>query len=303
MSLLWLPAATRDEHPGIRKLAFTDTGEPKGVLHTTESTGWPSYSGWKIPPQLTVRASGNRDGVTVRQHIPLDRAGFALRNLPGGVQTNTDRAYQVELVGTCERGGAVHKAGGFFWPEAPDAVLLDLFDKVIQPMSAGLGIPLRALTFQAYPASYGDPKPDGRSNVVRLSGPEWDAYSGWCGHQHVPENIHGDPGDFPWDRMMRVAEAAGRTDRGTVRPTPKPQAARFVLGRVLRYRGRLRPLMKGADVQAVQRALGFKGAAVDGRYGPDTRDAVKAAQRAHRIPDDGIVGPDTTKALGGRWVG
>lgn len=203
MPLLWLPEATRDTDPRIDALSFTETTDPKGVLHTTETTGWPSYAGWSVPPHVTVRVNPSRDGVLVRQHIPFSRAAFALKNLPGGVETNRDYAFQVELVGTCEKGGDAFRAGAFFWPAAPDAVLLDLFDKVVEPMSTGLGIPLRAPDFQTYPESYG---PRSGTNDVRLSGPAWDNGSGWFGHQHVPENVHGDPGAFPWSRMVAAVE-------------------------------------------------------------------------------------------------
>lgn len=206
---LWLPEAARDQHPEIRTLRFTERTDPKGVLHTTETTGWPSYRDWSVPPHLTVRVKASEDGVTVRQHIPFTLASFALRNLPGGVETNTDYAFQIELVGTCEKGGKAFQAGAYFWPAASDAVLLDLFDKVVEPMSEGLRIPLRAEPFQSYPESSGS---RAGTNDVRLSGAAWDVYSGWLGHQHVPENDHGDPGAFPWDRMMRAA-AKRRADR------------------------------------------------------------------------------------------
>lgn len=200
--LLWLPDAVRDSHG--RSLSFTTAANPKGVLHTTEGLDWPGYNGWTILPQVTVKPIP-RVGVKVRQHIDFDHAGFALDNDPGGVETNKARAYQVELVGTCERGGRVHRAGGFLWQDADDAVLLDLHDKVLEPMTA-LGIPLDALDFQAYPASYGPNTGRPGQNKVRLSGRQWEAFTGWCGHQHVPENDHGDPGNFPWSRMMLAVE-------------------------------------------------------------------------------------------------
>jgi len=193
--MLWLPAAERD--PRGRSLAFTETTDPKGCLHTTEGAGWPSYNGWKVHPHLTVMPITGW-GVRVKQHIPFNRAGFALRNLPGGVQTNTDYVFQIELIGTCYSGGP-----GYRWYAADDAVLLDLGRKVVLPMSKSLGIPLKALRFQAYDASYGA---RGVTNTVRLSGTAFDNYSGWLGHQHVPENVHGDPGSFPWDRMIRLIQ-------------------------------------------------------------------------------------------------
>jgi hypothetical protein len=38
----------------------------------------------------------------------------------------------------------------------------------------------------------------------RFSGDEWLAFSGICGHQHVPENIHWDPGLLPIGRLSAL---------------------------------------------------------------------------------------------------
>lgn len=88
-------------------------------------------------------------------------------------------------------------------------------------------------------------------------------------------------------------------------PRPKPAGPAFRLGRVLEERS---PRMRGDDVRAVQRrlmALGFKlpewGA--DGVFGDEAGDAVAAAQGHFKLKRDRQVGPKTTRALGGTWVG
>jgi hypothetical protein len=215
MSLLWLPDAIRDAHG--RDLTFTTSSDPKGVLHTTETSGWPDYQSWTVHPHMTVMPWPG-EGVRIRQHVPFDRASFSLRNEPGGVETNRDRAYQIELVGTCYPGGP-----GYRWYQADDAVLADLFEKVISPMSAGLNIPLKALPFQAYPDSYG---PRSGTNSVRLSGAAWDGYSGWLGHQHVVENSHGDPGLFPWARMMEASMALTTEDKAWLKALVQAEVAK-----------------------------------------------------------------------------
>lgn len=208
--ILWLPAAQRDSHP--RSNPWAETTDPKGCLHTTETSGWPAYRDWTVMPHATVKPIP-RHGVEVHQHLPFNQGSFALRNLSGGVQTNRDYVFQFELIGTSERGGP-----GVFWPEADDAVLLDLFKKVIKPVSDAYGIPLRALAFQSYPKSYG---PRGDTNTVRLSGSAFDTYTGWLGHQHVPENVHGDPGAFPWARMIELDRQ--RAPKPPVVKPPPPQ--------------------------------------------------------------------------------
>lgn len=206
MALLWLPALDRDEH--ARSNPWAETSDPKGCLHTTEGGGWPVYDGWTIMPHATIMPLPG-SGIRGRQHLPFSQGSFALRNTAGGVQTNRDFVFQFELIGTCNKGGLADEAGAYYWPDADDAVLADLYRKVIKPLSAAYGIPIRSQPWQAYPASYG---PRGDTNTVRMSGPSFDGWSGWLGHEHAPENSHGDPGAFPWSRMLEVAQDMALSD-------------------------------------------------------------------------------------------
>lgn len=36
----------------------------------------------------------------------------------------------------------------------------------------------------------------------RMSVDEWKAFSGWCGHQHVPGETHWDPGGIDIDAIL-----------------------------------------------------------------------------------------------------
>lgn len=214
MTLVWLPAAENDQKG--RTLSWATKQNPKVVLHTTETSGWPSYAGWTVNPHATVMPVPGV-GVKVHGHVPFTSASFSLRNLAGGVETNREFAFQFELIGTSDPNAPRNQ---YYWPNADKAVLLDLFDKVIKPMSDSFGIPLHAPDFQAYPASAGARKPSGPSNTVRMSGAGWEQFTGYCGHQHVPENVHGDPGAFPWDRMMRYVQ-----EREDNMPLDKPDKA------------------------------------------------------------------------------
>jgi hypothetical protein len=64
--------------------------------------------------------------------------------------------------------------------------------------------------------------------------------------------------------------------------------------------GPLKPGDQGAQVKVLQRALaslGYATGAVDGDYGPATKQAVTKFQRASKLTADGILGPKTLAAL------
>lgn len=82
-------------------------------------------------------------------------------------------------------------------------------------------------------------------------------------------------------------------------PVPAPPAVRS-LGRLLRVAS---PRMTGGDVRAVQGAAGMNRADQDGVYGWQTRYHVWRFQRARRLAADGVVGPQTARAMGFRWAG
>lgn len=203
------------------------------VLHTTEGTDWPSYSGGASAPHYTAKPSGKR--LAWRQHFPESMSSRALRNEDGGVETNTLNCVQVELVGTCAPAtrNAWVKAGKkeateddpghfVFWPEAPDWALKGLADFVAD-IHKRQGIKLQSRKFLAYPDSYG-------ASPVRMTGPQWVRFYGICGHQHVPENSHGDPGDLNIEKVLRYATALAY-------PEPEQPNNHVTAGRDLVERG------------------------------------------------------------------
>jgi hypothetical protein len=86
---------------------------------------------------------------------------------------------------------------------------------------------------------------------------------------------------------------AGTTSAATTatQPLPSPTAAPS---------GPLKPGDQGTEVKVLQRALvhlGYQPGTVDGSYGPSTQHAVTEFQRFAKVTPDGILGPQTLRAL------
>lgn len=188
---VWYPAAQRDLCPdGKWGATFTPT---RGVLHTTESRGGyrpagnGTYFGHQSFPHFTVSRG------QVWQHIPLDRSARALANAPGGVETNRLGAVQIEVD----------------WNAADAANLPDDTTTALAALVAWIN------TQTGIPAVWTgkgvhDYPPEGGHRLGRepwrMTFAEWTDFRGWCGHCHVPENDHGDPGRIPTDRIFTNQE-------------------------------------------------------------------------------------------------
>jgi len=176
------------------------------VLHTTEGRTLPDYDGGALAPNLTAVPDFAAKKLRWFQHFDIDRSSRALVNLAGGVETNTLNVCQVELVGTCDP--ATHKkwtAAGqqhVYWPEAPDWALAGVAD-FLRWLHAEHGVPLSGpAKWPAYPGSYG------KSNGARMTAEQWLAFKGVCGHLHVVENEHGDPGAIDFPKLIALAKGS-----------------------------------------------------------------------------------------------
>jgi hypothetical protein len=248
-----------------------------GVLHTTEGTNWPDYAGGSIAPNLTIKPVIKAKTIFVRQHFPVDMSSRALMNLQGGVETNTLNVVQIELIGSCDParrktwGKLVAGVDYIYWPDAP-AWLLTEIAKVIAWFDKNHGIPADTDVvgrWTAYPDSYG---PGGQ----RFSAKQWSNFYGWCGHQHVPENVHGDPGalDFP----TIEAQAAKLTDQPVRQSVPTINFKRLKHAAIDGPNG-YAPVAT-ARMQKMLRSRGLLTGGIPGNYGRKTRLAVKAYQRS-----------------------
>lgn len=184
---IWYPSADRSQ-PGSNTGGYTG-GPFKGVLHTTESTGWPAYSDG-FHPHFTVRADSIAKVARVRQHFALNVPARALVDTSGNtLRTNRDSAIQIEIVGTCDPSKSTQSAWSSWYIHTFPDWFWDGLKALMRWIEAQTGIQRRAPQFLRYPRSYG-------ATDVRFTAAQWDNFDGWCGHQHVPENLHGDPGDI-----------------------------------------------------------------------------------------------------------
>jgi hypothetical protein len=170
------------------------------VWHSTESTGVPGYNGGSIAPTLTAVPNWLAQCLDWLQHFPFDRSARALVHDPAQIGTNTLNVAQVEIVGTCDpdtharwaQAGMEH----LYMPELPTWAVEGLAEFARWAHDVH-GVPFASdLTWSPFPASYG------AANGVRMSTAQWQEFRGHCGHQHVPENDHGDPGLFPMESVL-----------------------------------------------------------------------------------------------------
>jgi hypothetical protein len=192
---MWLPGVERIQ--GNSAGAMDGDGSKKFLLHTTEGTSIQgavgAYTANNSWPHFTVDC-GRRQIV---QHLDTAVAARSLRNESGGVETNRDGNcnVQVEMVGFAGNPSTVGSPADLAW----------FGEQVVGPIARHHKIPLvTTVRWVAYPESYGT----GASQ--RLSPSEWDTYNGLLGHQHAPENSHGDPGAL--DVAAIIAGAQGEDE-------------------------------------------------------------------------------------------
>jgi N-acetylmuramoyl-L-alanine amidase len=147
-------------------------GPFKIVHHTTEGgtvqAAFDAFAAHRSDPHFTV------DATTIYQHIDTDLGARALRNVPSGLETNRERAIQIEVVGFAHRPKTkptLRNVGRLCrWLEETHSI----------PRVWPNGLPKPAI----------NDKDPGRHNRDAAT---WDTKGGHCGHCHVPENTHWDP--------------------------------------------------------------------------------------------------------------
>lgn len=172
-------------HPG---LPFVPGVPMRGVLHSTEVPG-PyrpradgSYFGGASPPHFTV------DLETVWQHVDTSLGAYALENRSGGVETNRMGSIQIEVMGRA--------SDAPFWSDGLYAQVA----RLMRWIEADTGVEARYID-EGHPY----PVPAGvyyGREPWRIGFADWLTVNCWVGHQHCPENSHGDPGAVRLDLLF-----------------------------------------------------------------------------------------------------
>lgn len=160
----------------------------RGILHTAESKDYhpsqTSYFGHHNPPHFTLVKKSSK--VTIYQHYSINVASRALANKKksvSDVETNRQAAIQIEIC----------------WYASQIATLpqdmKDALSKWMRWVEKEAGIVKKG------PKFYGE-NAYGEGGIGRMSAKNWNAFNGWCGHQHVPENLHWDPGQIDIDSLL-----------------------------------------------------------------------------------------------------
>lgn len=220
-----IPGASQSYFYGAGRYSGSDMEVNCGVVHTTEGMSLPSYNGGAMAPTVTGVPDIKAKRIRWYQHYDVDESARALANKLGGVETNTANVFQIELVGTCDDSKRTTWSGKrvgvdyLHWPTAPDWALAEVA-WLVRWLHDYHGVPLTCVKdWLAYgkdtrrpgvtPASYG-------ASPARMTQSAWRSFKGWCGHQHVPENDHGDPGSMNFARVIQLAKGEPRPQEDDV---------------------------------------------------------------------------------------
>lgn len=208
---LYYPLANKTAQDFSRTSYFQNREMPRldgCILHTTEGSSWPGYHNGADAPQLTFHPKL----LQWRQHCPINWAGRALVDSPGGVSTNRNHVVQIEIIGTSgwastENPNRSYTLDDSWKSENLSQEALKALGSFALWLNKEWGVPLTSpVTFSSW------------RGAKRMSSDQWDSFVGWAGHQHVPENAHTDPGKVNISAILAYAKSTTPTPN----PTPTP---------------------------------------------------------------------------------
>lgn len=182
--MTYIPNADR-RYP-FAGLSYEPNYPKRLVIHITAGSSidgaLPNYNRG-MAPQLTVERNG-----VIYQHMSLDKAGKALVNRAGGVETNRGGAIQIEIVGRNEN---------------------DITDLQIESLKRITAFVRDNYRVQMRVRRWYEP---------RMTGDEWRRFDAICGHRHVPENDSPDPYSFDLERILPNQPNTNNEDDDMPRP-------------------------------------------------------------------------------------
>jgi hypothetical protein len=257
------------------------------VIHTTETARLPGYREGSVAPHFTIGVGDpgslpNEQKGTVRiwQHISLDRTASALRHNRGTIETNHMGAHCIQIecityIGDQDAAGIVGNKGKF--PKALSKALAGL----VQEITSALG----DININIHPEKWSASGSYGEKASQRLTEAEWETFNGICGHEHVPNNTHWDPGAFDIKEFMGLVGST-RSTRDTITPGDRPTDAPQLF-----HIGDSDPRVQ--LICGIVQALGYAELPSSDLYDSDVAAAVENLQKALGGTADGIWGPKT----------
>ena len=168
---------------------WSNRGEWKLLLHTTEGRGMPEYNKGEFAPHVTYWPLHR----TWTQHFKFGRPAGAIKSF------DDDQVIQVEMICFSDKRKA-DEFGGLWVANLADEHLDDVAAFALWVMGH-LDIPARWPGVQALTSS--------QSNApgFRFDKEAFRAFGGLLGHQHTPPpNDHWDPGAFRWQEFINRLE-------------------------------------------------------------------------------------------------
>lgn len=261
-----IPGAQQHRWAGVSGIAQPTI--TKLVLHSTETSarwGCPGYAAGRNAPTVTVDPWNK----ITWQHFDANESAKALLD-PGStsVRENRDNVAQVEIIGYSDAN--IARRYGYDLRDL-DPAGLDYIARIIRFYHAEWEVPLRIpRRWPMYPDSYGN-------TSARMTGPEYDAFTGVLGHLHVSGNSHGDP-------ALDIAALMAAAIRDTTKPTDP-------MGEIMSwYKDRQAFEVRIAEIVAkyVPRAT-FWGGTRDGKGRKITINVATGLRWAHKIGRDNRI--------------
>ena len=288
---IFLPIAEKKTYPNkAGRVPRRRDAPSRIVIHTTETARLPGYREGSVAPHFTIGVGDpgslpreESGKVRIWQHISLDRTASALKHRSGTIETNHMGAHCIQIecityIGDQDKAGIVGNKGKF--PRALSKALAGLVDEITRALGD--------ININIYPETWSASGSYGEKASQRLTEEQWERFNGICGHEHVPNNTHWDPGAFDIEEFLGYITTQRPTDPGDIDGEPAPPVPDAL---ELFHVGDSDPRVR--IICGVLQALGYGGFTADDLYDSAVAGAVKQLQGDLGARVDGIWGPTT----------